>query len=380
MTINRRQFLSYSSLLLCSTAVPAYAKNLFATDEEIILGGGQYLDLDTQKVRQFLSIISLQSNQQNFIDTDFLPHGVHRNPQNISTMALFEKRGPGACEFDLQTQQVIRDIPCRKGHYFYGHGAYTIDGKLLLSTETKLDNLDGYIGIRDTKTLDYLGEFPSYGKEPHECKLIDNGKTLIVTNGGGAFIGEPPSITYIDVASQKLLEKIELSNKSFNAGHLAVDQDGDLIVISAPRSGLAKDQLGGVSIRPRGKKQKLESIFSPQAITSKMYGEALSVVIAEKQQMAAVTHPTANLVTFWSLRDRRLLKTLSLENPRGIELTQNERFFLISYGSTANLIKIDLATLSSTKSKIYNDTYFTGSHIYNWSRTMQELLSPNPFI
>jgi hypothetical protein len=295
-------------------------------------------------------------------------------------MALFEKRGPGACEFDLKTQRVIRQIPCRDGHYFYGHGAYTVDGKQLFSTETKLSNLDGFIAIRDTKTLEYLGEFPSYGKEPHECKLIDRGKTLIVTNGGGNFTGEAPSIAYIDVASQKLLEKIELSNKSLNAGHLAVDQAGALIVVSAPRSGLGKEQLGGVSIRPKGQKQKLESIFNPQSVTNKMYGEALSVVIAEKQQMAAVTHPSGNLVTFWSLKDRRLLKTLSLENPRGIELTKNERFFLISYGRTADLMKIDLATLSREKSKVFNDTYFTGSHIYNWSRTMQELLSANPFV
>ena len=373
MQMNRRDF-AFSSLAL---ALAGCAENSSGTKTpNIILGGGKYQDLDSNAIRYVLSVVNLGDGQRNLTDMTFLPHGIHRHPTDPYRLAVFEKIGPGACEFNLATNSIVRTIPQVDKRYFYGHGVYAADGATLLATETQLDTKDGVIAIRASDDLSYLGEFPSYGKEPHECKLIDGGKTLVVTNGGGDLSGDAPCVTYIDIASQKLIEKVRLTNARLNTGHLAVNKDGSLVVVSAPRSGLGAQHLGGVSIRPMG--AEIESIANPQNITGRMQGEALSVTVHETAGLAAVTHPDGNMVTFWSLRDRALVKVVELPKPRGVEITSDQQKFIVSYGDEANLVSIPVASLKPDSTSIIAGSYITGSHIYNWSREMTEILSPGP--
>jgi len=377
MNITRRDFiLGTAGLVLTGCSDYASSSTSNQNTQNLILGGGTYLDPNTLKAKYVISVVNLKSRTRSLTDMSFMPHGIHRNPADTNRLVIFEKRGPGACEYDLNSREVVRSIPVTAGRYFYGHGAYSMDGSLIYSTETLLQTGDGVIAIRDAKTLEIVGEFPSYGKEPHECKLINNGQTMVVTNGGGNIQGDAPCVTYIDIASKQLLEKVELSNARLNTGHASVNDNGSLVVVSAPRSGLGKQHLGGVSIRPHG--ESMKTAASPDVITKRMQGEALSVAINPKEKIAAVTHPDGNMVTIWSLQSRQLLKVINLEQPRGVELTSNMKNFVISYGTTANLIQIPVATLEPDKSSIIKASYISGSHIYNWSRKMNELFYPGP--
>lgn len=377
MNITRRTFILASAGLVLtggSSSASTSTKNLDARN--LILGGGTYLDPNTLQAKYVISIVDLGSRTRTLTDMSFMPHGIHRNPADTSRLVIFEKRGPGACEYDLNARKVVRYIPVTKGRYFYGHGAYSLDGSLIYSTETILKTGDGVIAIRDAKTLDIIGEFPSFGKEPHECKLIDGGQTMVVTNGGGNIQGDAPCVTYIDVASQKLIEKVELNNARLNTGHASVSNTGSLVVVSAPRSGLGKQNLGGVSIRPHG--ETMKTATSPVMIANRMQGEALSVAIHSEANIAAVTHPDGNMVTIWSLQNRQLIKVIELEKPRGVELTTNMKNFVVSYGPTANIIQIPVATLEPDEKSVIPASYISGSHIYNWSREMSDLFYPGP--
>lgn len=369
MKLTRREF-----IIASMSAMLAACTQSKSTNSNIILGGGKYIKEGESQASFVLSVVNLENKVRDLTPMSFLAHGIHRNPTNQNQLAIFEKKGPNACEYDLSSKKIVRVIPKIDNRYFYGHGAYSLDGKILFSTETELSGLNGMIGIRDSIDLTYLGEFPSYGKEPHECKLIDNGKTLVVTNGGGDKNGDSPSVTYIDVNSQKLIEKVELTRAELNTGHLAIGEKGDLVVVSAPRAGLGKTSLGGVSIRPKGK--ALESIDNPENVTQKMFGEALSVSIHNKKRIAVVTHPDGNMVTFWSIADRKLLKVIDMPRPRGVELTVDQSQFLISYGNNANLASVSVDTLELDQSAIIYSSYITGSHIYNWSREMSEIYYP----
>ncbi|TDU25736.1 hypothetical protein DFR24_4181 [Panacagrimonas perspica] len=377
MPINRRDFLIASIVLLagCKRSEPAQ-KRVEGTD--VFLGGGQYREDAEAQTRFVMSVVDVDAAgaRRSITPSRFLPHGIHAHPQQLHRLALFEKKGPGACEYDLGTQQIIRPIPTTKNRYFYGHGAYSADGKVLMSTEADVDSLDGAIGIRDSTSLDYLGAFPSYGKAPHECRLIDDGRTLVVTNGGGELGGDPPSVTYIDVASQKLLDRVLLTDARLNTGHLGIARDRSLVVVSAPRAGLGTVERGGVSIRNPG--GEMETLTEPAQLPRDLRGEALSVAIHDETGVAAVTHPDSNLVTFWSLRERVLIKTLSVHKPRGVTLTHDRNAFVISGGEQASLIKVPVATLVPDAQPMIALSYMTGSHIYNWSSGMSEILSPGP--
>lgn len=377
MPINRRDFLIASIALLaaCKRADPATTR---IEGSDVFLGGGMYREEGQTSTRFVVSVVDVDTAgaRRTVTPSGFLPHGIHAHPQQRHRLALFEKKGPGACEYDLGTQRVIRPIPTTKNRYFYGHGAYSADGRMLLSTEADVDSLDGAIGIRDSGSLAYLGAFPSYGKAPHECRLIDGGRTLVVTNGGGELGGDAPCVTYIDVASQRLLDRVLLTDARLNTGHLGIARDQSLVVVSAPRAGLGTAERGGVSIRHPG--GDLETLSGPARLPGNLRGEALSVAIHDGTGIAAVTHPDSDRVTFWSLRERTMIKSLHVHKPRGVTLTHDLASFVISAGEQASLLRVPVATLVPDDQPMIALSYMTGSHIYNWSNDMSEILSPGP--
>ena len=58
--------------------------------------------------------------------------------------------------------------------HFFGHGAFSADGRLLYATENDYERARGMIGVRDaTDGYRQIGEFPAHGMEPHDIALLD---------------------------------------------------------------------------------------------------------------------------------------------------------------------------------------------------------------
>jgi hypothetical protein len=369
MSYNRRDFLGASAAGIAGLcAWSAGLRPVRGAAPEWILGGGSFFDpADPSSKRFVLSQVDLAGGEPRLTETTFLPHGIAIDPRNAQRVLAFEKIGPGCCEIDLAARRVTRTVEPRRGRWFYGHGAFSADGSLLYSTETVNGEQRGVIGVRDAATLEYLGEFPTYGENPHDCHLIDRGGTLIVTNGGGALGTElAPCVTYVDVASQRLLEKLELASERFNTGHLTLSARGDLVVVSAPRKGLGDKALGAVSLRRSG--EKLRTMTEPAGVTSRMTGEALSTVIHEPTSIAAVTHPGGDMVTFWSLRTQALAGVLNLPRARGVTLTRDGARFIVSFATSTDLVQISPESLGILDNTRVSQTFMAGSHIFNWNR------------
>jgi len=332
------------------------------------VGGGSFIDPVDRRTQRFVfSQVDLGSGDVGLTYTGFLPHGIAVDPLDSGRLLTFQKIGPGCCEIDLRTRQVTRVIPPTEGRRFYGHGAFSADGRLLYTTETVNSEERGVIGVRDAATLQYLGEFPTFGENPHDCHLIEDGKVLLVTNGGGA-VDTPmrPCVTWVEVASQRLLDKQELASERFNTGHLCLSPSEGLIVVSAPRKGLTEKDLGAVSIR-RGE-ASLRTMGEPADIASRMLGEALSVAIHEPTGIAAVTHPGGTMVTFWSMRTLTFVKTMELPFARGVTLTRDGQRFVVSYGLSADVIQIAPDSLALDRNSNLSQSYLSGSHVFNWTR------------
>tara|TARA_R110001583_G_scaffold4696_13_gene26783 strand:- start:1328 stop:2437 length:1110 start_codon:yes stop_codon:yes gene_type:complete len=367
MTVSRRTLLGW-----LATTVPATSLSMAALlttgcsqrNGTLLLGGGRFVQPDGSGQRHVVAVVDIQRQQTDLIDLDFYPHGIHWHPESPNRLAVFEKKGPHACELDLVSRQLTRVIESQPGRYFYGHGVYSADNQLLFSTETRLDGLDGVMAVRDANSLAYLGEFPSFGKEPHECKLIDSGKTLVITNAGGPLDGAAPCVSFVDVASQQLLERVLLTREDINTGHVAIADDGSLVVVSAPRTGMSVKDNGGVSIRPQG--LPMLSMTSPQAIVDHMTGEALSVVIDNRSGVALVTHPDADMITFWSIAEQKMVHSLALARPRGTTLTTDGRYFLVSYDRVPKILRIATADVVATPEMVVDSAYISGSHLFNW--------------
>lgn len=357
------------ALKAASHAAPASGEP--PAEGDLILGGGGFLDPGDRKTQHFaFARVDVGARTVGLTPTTFLPHGVAVDPLDATRVVAFEKIGPGAAEIDLKSGRATRGIRPADGRWFYGHGAFSPDGKLLYSTETVNARESGVIGVRDAKSLAYLGEFPTFGENPHDCHLIENGRVLVVTNGGGALGTDMrPCVTYVEVETRRLLEKLDLESDRFNTGHLTLGGPDALVVVSAPRKGLTEQDLGAVSLR-RGK-ERLRTMTEPAGVAARMLGEALSVEIHEPTGVAAVTHPGGGMVTFWSLADFTLRKVLDLPRPRGLALTRDGRRFVLSYAESAELVLIDPETLEPEPATRLGQSFLTGSHLFNWNRLTQ---------
>ena len=139
--------------------------------------------------------------------------------------------------FDERRPQIFNAI---EGRHFYGHGAFSTDGRLLYVSENDIANARGVIGIYDVASgYKRSGEMPSFGVGPHEIIRLGDGKTLAVANGGIDTVPEAgrenlnldsmePSLVFMNAVTGALLAKhalpAELARLSIR--HLAPDASG----------------------------------------------------------------------------------------------------------------------------------------------------------
>ncbi len=334
----------------------------------LALGGGRGADKEGGPTRYWLSVVDLDRGQRIAeIPTEFFPHGVAVHPNAPHVVMLFEKHGKGCCEVDLRARRVTETVRTIDGYEFYGHGAYSQDGRQLYCTETAVD--DGYRGllrVRDAASFEALGELPTGGKEPHDCVLIDGGKTLVVTNGGGHVDnGGEGTVTYVDLAAREVRHTLRFADRGLNAGHVAVTGRGELAIVSAPMAGLdPKDPQvhGALSFFSPSRDTRPRTVTDPIALA--MRGETLSVAIHEPSMVVGATNPDGDLVTFWEFATGKLLKShRTIPGARGIAVTLDQRYFVVTYGPSAALVHIDVKTLEPRFEGQLARSWITGSHV-----------------
>jgi uncharacterized protein len=375
-TIPRRSFLKLITTgLIAGNLLACTHKKFFNPDEDILLSGGSYGDDD--ELQDALIIINLTQKEKRLIDTPFLPHQICIDPNNKYRVVCFEKNGTNACEIDLQTQLVSGQLLADDKRIFSGHATFTHDGKQILSIESDTENDQGVISFRDSKTFEVIKTLPTLGLLPHDCYLTAD-DALIVSNTGSDEPGlHQPSLVYIDLATEKLIERIKLDdagliNGGLNCGHFKVTPDNELVIASAPVNTEDKTLSGGVSIRKQD--GPLTTMTEPELVIKRMTGEALGIEINQHHKIVAITHPDANLLTFWSLADKTLVKAFGIEKPRGICQTLNKQDFIVSYGEIPAMANVSTSDLTPQADSIVQPTLASGEHMINWSTALREIM------
>lgn len=111
-------------------------------------------------------------------------HAAAAHPDIAEAVAIARRPGTFAKVIDCANGQILNTLKAPVGHHFYGHGAFSADGKHLFTTENQFDTGAGRIGVWD-RTAGYkrVGEFSSGGVGPHEILKLPSG-LLAVANGG----------------------------------------------------------------------------------------------------------------------------------------------------------------------------------------------------
>lgn len=329
----------------------------------IVLGGGGFQSAGATHF--VLALIDLDAARPvaEPVPTAFLPHGFALHPTSFDRVAVFEKHGPGACEVDLRARAVVRAIPTTAARSYYGHGAYAPDGATLYATETVRADRRGVLVARDAATLAELGEVPTHGLAPHDCALIEEGRVMVVANGGGA-VGDdknPPCVTWVELSSGRLLDRMTLASPRYNAGHFALSPRGDLALVSAPRDGLARPEQhrGALTLRPAGGSAR--TVEDPARVVDRMLGETLSVAFAG--EVVVATSPSGDMVSFWRV-DGTCLGAMAMRTPRGVAVTLDGSALLVSHltDGAPRLTAFDPTSFAPT-GLFVAPSFMTGSHL-----------------
>ena len=368
---DRRQFLKLITLGSISGAVglpitTACSQRKFLNpDENIYLSGGSY---DNQGTRAFALIaINTEQRKEHVIPCDFLPHEIIIHPEDNYTVFCFEKDGANACTIDLNSERVINSFQAADNHHFSGHAVFDGNGRLF-TIEIEQQTKQGKISIRDASTFDIFKQLPTLGLSPHDCQLTES--TLAVSNTGQDATGfHQPSLVFIDIASEKLLSRLKLDDDELNAGHFDTTYDNKLVIASAPVDQSASEAVGGVSIQSN--EHSVITMTSPEDLIGRLKGEALGISVSPEHGIAAITHPDANLLTFWSLKDApgdaSFIKAIEMDNPRGVIQALDGNSFVISYGRNPAMVNIEISGLAGQAETIMSPTSATGEHLLNWS-------------
>lgn len=161
-------------------------------------------------------------------------HAAAAHPTVAEAVAFARRPGTFALVIDCATGATRHRLTPPDGMQFNGHGAYSLDGSLLMTSEVIADTSEGRIGLWDTARYTRLTDWSSHGIGPHEIKRLTDGR-LAVANGG--IQTDPVDRTKLNIPDMApnltllsedgtLLDQIELPDLHQNSiRHLALQGD-----------------------------------------------------------------------------------------------------------------------------------------------------------
>ena len=283
-------------------------------------------------------------------------HGISVHPDGDEVVAFARRPGTFAAVFHPWNGAGRTHLSTPPRRHFCGHGAYSMDGEFLFTTENDFEAGRGVIGVWRTRpNYRRVREFPSYGIGPHELILSENGSTLIVANGG--ILTHPdtgrrklnvptmsPSLAYISSSDGRLVESYTFDGprrRLLSIRHLAANADG-LVCVALQDEGPRSDPVPLVAFHGPGD-AGLDLRAAPRPTLRRMKGYTGAAALDSSGAYLAVSAPRGGLVTIWDVGRRELLTSLSLADGCGVAPAGRPGCFLISSGA-GGAVRFDAAT------------------------------------
>src|SRR6185312_463931 len=112
-------------------------------------------------------------------------HDLVQRPGTRECVVFARRPGTFAIAFSTDASAAPVEFQSKPDRHFFGHGSFSRDGRLLLTSENDFEAVRGVIGVRDaTAGYRQIGEFDAAGMEPHDLCLLSDGRTLVIANGG----------------------------------------------------------------------------------------------------------------------------------------------------------------------------------------------------
>jgi hypothetical protein len=226
-------------------------------------------------------------------------HAAAAHPTRAEAVAFARRPGTFALVIDCATGATRHRLAPPDGMQFNGHGAYSVDGSLLMTSEVVAETSEGRIGLWDTARYTRLTDWPSHGVGPHEIKRLPDGR-LAVANGG--IRTDPVDRTKLNIPDMRpnltllaedgtLLDQIDLPELHQNSiRHLALS--GDTLAFAMQWEGDPSEPVPQLGLWTPGRAPTLCTAPEAEALTMKGYAGS----IAATSERILITSPKGGAV------------------------------------------------------------------------------------
>lgn len=269
-------------------------------------------------------------------------HDIAYHPSSGQALVFARRPGTIAVAFDRDGRMPPMSLLAAPGRHFYGHGAFSPDGRLLYASENDFDNAAGVIGVYDaTDGYKRIGEFSSGGVGPHDMLLLPDGRTLAIANGGIEthpdfgrtklnLMTMAPSLCFVDRLDGSIIERQSLAPDlhRLSIRHLAVDgSSGVYFACQFEGSPTERPPLCGHAVP--GRTMRLFEL-APR-LTAKLKNYVGSIAANPEAGTVAISSPRGNCMMVLDGGSGRVIMQRHLDNVCG--MARSGDGFLASTGN-----------------------------------------------
>lgn len=259
-------------------------------------------------------------------------HSFARRADGRLAVAFSRRPGDYALAFDPVAGTAMHLIPAATDRNFCGHGAFAPDGRLMFATEAIGSTGEGVLGVYDaTDGWNRVGEYPTRGLDPHEVRLMPDGRTLAVANGGILMRANmprlklnipdmAPSLVYLNARDGSVIRQIRPAHdlRQLSIRHIAIDRRGR-VAVAMQYEGPEQDEVPLVALHdaPTGASQ-FEYLQIPDQQRAAMRQYCGSAAMDHSGRFLAVSSPRGNRVLVWNLDSLALIQAGEARDVCGI--------------------------------------------------------------
>ncbi len=257
-------------------------------------------------------------------------HAAAAHPERPEAVAFARRPGTFALVIDCAKGREVTRLHSPEGRHFFGHGAFTADAGLLFTTENLIEDGSGLLGVWDaTDAYRRIGEVSTGGTGPHEVRLMPDGLSFAVANGG--IETDPTSgraelnlatmrsnLAYLDAGTGALLDVLVLPQelRLLSIRHIAAGRDGTLaMAMQWQGSPLEMPPLLAVH-RPGS--ARLETMAAEDGVQRRTRNYAGSVAVTDDGRRAAITAPRGNMMLVFDLATDALVEVVGATDICGV--------------------------------------------------------------
>lgn len=345
--INRRAFLKAAGAGFATSLLPRQAEALAASEAVF---AAAFMAADES---YGVALLSEQGREISRIALPDRGHDVCFDPLSSRAVAFARRPGTFALVFDTSTGKPVKLIEAAEDRHFFGHGAFSSDGRLLYVAENDFDNYAGRIGLYDVRSgYRKVGEFAAHGMDTHDIALIEGGRYMAIANGGIRqhpdtgraklnIDSMEPSLVIVDLSDGRLVEKHAMPDdiSQLSTRHMDIDAQGRVwfgCQFEGPRN--RHPQLLG-SFR-RGEDVRFMDI--PQPVLEGFDNYVGSVTVNREARLVAISSPKGGRWAAFDVRTGRLVHEEKIAGVCGLA-RDDKRFVYSTHDGAFGSATSDLA-------------------------------------